>query len=87
MATVDDLLRTLHRHAAGLRPVSDPARQLPAHLRGWIPLATNALRVLEPLDLRPDDRELFGLLHTLSQSPSMRPGRADARWATRAFPR
>ena len=78
MATVDDLLRTLHRHAAGLRRVGDPAQQLPAHLRGWMPLATNALRVLEPLDPRPDDRELYGLLHTLSQSPSIRPGRIDA---------
>lgn len=78
MATVDDLLRTLHRQAAGLRLVGDPDRQLPAHLRGWMPLATNALRVLEPLDPRPDDRELYGLLHTLSQSPSIRPGRIDA---------
>ena len=78
MATVDDLLRTLHRHAASLHPVGEPARQFPAHLRGWIPLATNALRVLEPLGPRPDDRELYVLLHTLSQGRRIRPGRIDA---------
>ena len=81
MATVDDLLRTLHRQAAGLHPVGDPARQFPAHLRGWVPLASNALRVLEPLDPQPDDRELYVLLHTLSQGRHVRPGRIDARIA------
>lgn len=65
MATVDDLLRTLHRQAAALRPTGRPDRQLRAHIRGWVPLATNALRVLDALDPRPEDRELYGLLRTL----------------------
>lgn len=81
MATVDDLLRTLHHQAAGLRHVGDPTRQLPAHLRGWMPLANNALRVLEPLDPHPDDRELYGLLHILRRSRGVRPGRTDAQIA------
>lgn len=78
MAAVDDLLRTLHRQAAGLHPVGDPVRQFAAHLRGWVPLATSALRVLEPLDSRPEDRELYVLLHTLSQGGGAHQGRTDA---------
>ncbi|MEA5053009.1 MAG: hypothetical protein VB093_06140 [Propionicimonas sp.] len=75
MATVDDLLRRLHRQAAGLRLTGDPARQLQAHLRGWMPLATNAGRLLDALDPRPEDRELYGLLQTLSHGRNIQPGR------------
>lgn len=78
MATVDDLLRRLHRQAAGLRPAGDPARQFQAHLRGWMPVATNAGRLLDALDPRPEDRELYGLLQALSHGRNTQPGRIDA---------
>lgn len=67
MASVDDLLGRIHRQAADLRPTRQPGRQLEAHLRAWIPLATNARRVLEALDPRPDqDPDFYGLLQSLS---------------------
>lgn len=78
MATVDDLLRRLHRQAAGLRTSGDPARQFQAHQRGWMLLATNAGRVLEALDPRPEDRELYRLLRTLGRGSATQPGRNDA---------
>lgn len=77
MATVDDLLRALHRQAVHLHHAGSPGRQLPAHLRGWAPLATNTLRVLEALDPFPQDRELYGLLRRLAASQGVRPGRPD----------
>ena len=77
MTTVDDLLRALHRQAVHLHQTSTPGRQLPAHLRGWAPLATNTLRVLEALDPFPQDRELYGLLRRLAASQGVRPGRPD----------
>jgi hypothetical protein len=83
MATVDDLLRRLHRQAAGLHPTGQPARQLQAHLRGWGPLASHASRVLEALDPRPEDRDLYGLLHELARTA--RPGRPDAALASLAL--
>lgn len=78
MATVDDLLRTLHHQAAGLRPTGDPARQLDAHLRGWMPLAANARRVLDALDPYPEDRELYRQLRILEHGRATRPGPSDA---------
>ncbi len=77
MATVDDLLTRIHRQAAGLRPVGQPDRQLDAHLRAWVPLATNTRRVLDALDPRPEqDPELYGLLHSVSRGPDAQPGKA-----------
>ena len=67
MATVDDLLRRMHRQAAGLPTLGQPSRLLEAHQLAWMPLATNARRVLESLDPRPDqDPEFYGLLQSLS---------------------
>jgi hypothetical protein len=65
MATVDDLLRRMHRQAAGLRPNENPA-QLDEHLLAWMPLATNASRVLEALDPRPEEHPDF---YALLRSP------------------
>ena len=79
MATIDDLLRTLHRQAAALGHTGDPTRQLQAHLRAWAPLATHAQRVLEALDPRPEDRELYGLLRDLGRAADSPTGRPDAR--------
>lgn len=78
MATVDDLLRRLHRQAAGLRVSSSPDRQVRAHLRAWVPLAKSAERVLEALDPRPEDRELYGLLRALGRAGLRQTGRPDA---------
>lgn len=77
MATVDDLLRRLHRQAADLPVWSDPDRQFRAQLRGWAQLATAASRVLDALDPRPQDRELYELLQVLRRG-SPGPGRVDA---------
>jgi hypothetical protein len=77
MATVDDLLRRLHRQAADLPVWSDPDRQFRAHLRGWVQLAGAASRVLDALDPRPQDSELYELLQVLRRgSPGS--GRVDA---------
>lgn len=76
MASIDDLLSTLHRHAAGLHPGGHPDRQLDAHLNAWAPLAAHARRALEALDARPSDQELYGLLRTIAGTG--RPGRTDA---------
>ena len=77
MATVDDLLRRMHRQAASLRPLGQPSRQLDAHLLAWMPLATNARRVLEALDPRPDqDPEFYGLLQSLSRGRHTGAGQA-----------
>lgn len=78
MASVDDLLRRLHRQAASLRTTSRPDRQLPAHLRAWSPLARNTERILDALDPRPVDRELYGLLKALDQGGRGQVGRTDA---------
>lgn len=77
MATVDDLLRALHRQAVRLPLTGEPARRFRAHLRGWRGLATGSLRVLESLDPAPKDRELYGLLRTLAADGSTRPGAVD----------
>lgn len=75
MATVDDLLRRMHRQAARLRPTAQPSRQLQAHLLAWIPLAANARRLLEALDPRPgQDPELYGLMESLSHWRGARVG-------------
>lgn len=76
MASIDDLLSTLHRQAAGLHPSGQPDRQLHAHLNAWVPLAAHARRALEALDARPGDRELYGLLRTIARTE--RPERKDA---------
>lgn len=77
MATVDDLLRRLHRQAADLSVWSDPDRRFRAQLRGWAQLATASSRVLDALDPRPQDRELYELLKVL-RCGSPGPGRVDA---------
>jgi len=77
MATVDDLLRRLHRQAADLSVWSDPDRQFRAQLRGWVQLASAASRVLDALDPRPQDNELYELLQVLRRG-SPGPGRVDA---------
>lgn len=74
MATVDDLLRRMHRQAAGLRPDGNPG-QLDAHLLAWVPLATNARRVLETLDPRPEeDPDFYALLESLRRAGPTRAG-------------
>jgi hypothetical protein len=77
MATVDDLLRRLHRQAADLSVWSDPDRHFRAQLRGWAQLATASSRVLDALDPRPQDRELYELLQVLRRG-GPGPGRVDA---------
>lgn len=78
MATVDDLLRRMHRQAAGLRLTGDPQRRLEAQLRAWTALADNARRVLESLDLGPLQRDLYRLLGVLKRAAPDTAGRADA---------
>lgn len=76
MATVDELLRRMHRQAAGLRPNGKPV-QLDAHLHAWMPLATNARRVLEALDPRPEENpDFYALLQSLSRGRRTRAGQA-----------
>jgi len=77
MATVDDLLRRLHRQAADLPVWSDPDRQFRAQLRGWVQLASASSRVLDALDPRPQENELSGLLNQLRRDTTG-PGRVDA---------
>lgn len=80
MASVDDLLRRMHRQAFALRPTGDSGRQLEAQLCAWVPLATNASRVLEALDPRPgQDPDLYALLRSVSRAPTGRLQRADPR--------
>lgn len=76
MATIDDLLRRLHHQAAELTLSADPD-QLNAHLLGWAPLARHALRTLDALDPRPEDREIYTLLQPLSRGRGSTPGRSD----------
>lgn len=65
MATVDDLLRRMHRQAAALRPDGN-AGQLDAHLIAWASLAANTRRVLEALDPRPEEHpDFYALLQSL----------------------
>jgi hypothetical protein len=78
MATVDDLLRRMHRQAAGLRLTGDPRRRLEAQLRAWTTLADAALRVLESLDQGPVQRDLYRLLGVLGRAAPGTTGRADA---------
>lgn len=87
MATVDDLLRRIHRQAFALHPTGEPSRQLEAHLRAWVPLATNASRVLEALDPRPgQDPDLYALLRSVSRAPTTQgQQRADPRLAALAL--
>lgn len=65
MATVDDLLRRMHRQAAALRPDGNAGR-LDAHVIAWGSLAANARRVLEALDPRPEENpDFYALLQSL----------------------
>lgn len=77
MATVDDLLRALHRQAVRLPGTGEPGRRLQAHLCGWRGLATGSLRVLESLDPGPKERELYGLLRTLAAAGGTRSDAVD----------
>ncbi len=76
MATVDDLLRRMHRQAAALRPDGN-AGQLDAHLIAWGSLAANARRVLEALDPRPEEHpDFYALLQSLRRGGSTQAGTA-----------
>ena len=76
MATVDDLLRRMHRQAAALRPDGNAGR-LDAHLIAWGSLAANARRVLEALDPRPEEHpDFYALLQSLRRGGSTQAGTA-----------
>jgi len=76
MATVDDLLRRMHRQAAALRPDGN-AGQLDAHLIAWGSLAANARRVLEALDPRPEGHpDFYALLQSVRRGGPTQAGTA-----------
>lgn len=75
MATVDDLLRQLHRRVArlGTRDGHDPSVQFASHLRGWRQLASQSQRTLGYLRPQSGDRELSRLLDLLARGISGTP--------------
>lgn len=75
MATVDDLLRQLHRQAASLHVAGNPTRQLNAYLEAWTGLAFHARRTLRILGTRPDDTAVETLLGRLARGTASQPPR------------